>query len=237
MKHLFRKILKQTVLGMSVLAASTVVSTKEAKAQFSPVLEWSWTNSTVPGFEDYLNVMNTPSVIDLTGDNIPEVVFGATNSTGGGLVEVGVLRALNGTDGSELFTVTDSSLRINTASSVATGDIDGDGLPEIIANDIANQLIAFESDGTFKWRSPTLEAVNWGAPAIADLDEDGNPEIVIGRQVLNSDGTLRWTGTGGRGSQGNVGPLSLLSDIDLDGMLEVVAGNTIYSADGMIKGS
>ncbi len=200
----------------------------------SPVLEWSWTSSSV--LPTSLNVMMTPSVIDLNKDGIPDVVFGSTASTSGNLVEVGVLRALNGNNGSELFTVTTPALQINTASSVATGDIDGDGYPEIIACDSTGaRLIAFEHDGTFKWRSPTLEAINWGAPAIANLDKVGLPEIVIGRQVLNADGTLRWTGTGGRATVSNIGPLSLVADVDLDGNPEVVAGNTVYSVNGVIK--
>ena len=200
----------------------------------TPTLEWSWTSSAVEPTS--LNVMNTPSVVDLNGDGKPDVVFGSTASTGGGLVEVGVLRALNGTNGTELFTVTDPGLRINTAASVATGDIDGDGSPEIIAVDNTGaRLIAFESDGSFKWRSGNLASINWGAPAIADLDEDGTPEIVIGRQVLDNAGTLLWTGTGGTSSGGNVGPLSLVSDVDLDGNPDVVAGNTVYGAGGAIQ--
>ena len=199
-----------------------------------PVVEWSWTSSSI--LPNSLNVMMTPSVIDLDGDGIPEVVFASTASTGGGYVEVGVLRALHGNSGAEYFTVTDANYQVSTTSSLATGDIDGDGRPEIIACDTSGaRLIAFEHDGTFKWRSPTLEAVYWGAPAIADLDKDGVPEILIGRQVLNNDGTIRWTGAGGRGSQSNIGPLSLVADVDLDGSPEVVAGNTVYSASGAIK--
>ncbi len=130
--------------------------------------------------------------------------------------------------------MTDPSLQVNAASSVATSDIDGDGRPEIIACDNSGmRLVAFEDDGSFKWRSPVLEPINWGAPALADLDADGTPEIVIGRQALNSDGTLRWTGTAGLGSQGNVGPLSLVSDVDLDGRPDIIAGNTIYDANGV----
>ena len=199
-----------------------------------PVVEWSWTSSSV--LPTSLNVMMTPSVIDLDGDGIPEVVFASTSSTGGGLVEVGVLRAIHGNGGAEYFTVTDPNYQVNTASSIATGDIDGDGRPEIIACDSSGaRLIAFEHDGAFKWRSPILEAVYWGAPAIADLNKDGVPEIVIGRQVLTNNGTILWTGTGGRGSQSNVGPLSLVADVDLDGSPDIVAGNTVYSAGGAIK--
>lgn len=196
-----------------------------------PALEWAWTSSSV--LPTALNVMMTPSVVDLTGDGVPEVVFASTASTGGGSVEVGYLRALHGTDGSELFTVTSSDYLVNTASSVATGDIDLDGHPEIIACDASGaRLIAFEHDGTFKWRSPVLEAVYWGAPALADLDQDGDPEIVIGRQVLDGSGAVLWTGTGGRGSQGSVGPLSAVADVNGDGIPEVVAGNTVYRANG-----
>jgi hypothetical protein len=202
---------------------------------FDPVIEWAWTSSPVMGSS--LNVMMTPAVVDLDGDVIPEVIFGSTSSTGGGLVEIGVLRALRGTDGAEVFTVTDPTLFVSTTCSVAVGDIDGDTRPEIIACDTTGaRLIAFEHDGTFKWRSPMLEAVNWGGPSIADLDADGTPEIVIGRQVLNSpDGSVRWTGTGGRASQGNIGPIPLVADVDLDGEPEVVAGNTVYSALGAIE--
>ena len=201
-------------------------------------LKWAWTGSPVlPSSRD---VIMTPAVVDLDGDGIPEVVFGTTEFRRGGSVEVGVLRAVRGDTGADVFTVADPAFQINAASSVAVGDIDGDGRPEIIATDASGQrLIAFEHDGRFKWRSPVLEAIHWGAPAIADLDGDGIPEIVIGRQVLNSDGTIRWTGTGGRGAQPEPitqdGPLSIVADIDLDGVPEVIAGNTAYRPDGSIK--
>lgn len=200
---------------------------------FNPELEWSWTSSTVEPAR--LNVMMTPGVIDLNDDGMPDVVFGSTSSTTGGLVEIGVLRALSGADGAELFTVNDPTMLISTTASVAVGDIDGDGRPEILACDTSGiRLIAFEHDGTFKWRSPNLEAINWGGPSIADLDGDGSPEIVIGRQVLNNDGSIRWSGAGGRGSQGSVGPLSLVADINMDGSPDVVAGNTVYTVSGAV---
>jgi hypothetical protein len=199
---------------------------------FQPVLRWAWTASaTVP---DALNVMSTPAVIDLNIDGYPDIVFGATDSRGGGYVEVGYLRALSGYDGSELFTIEDPGYLVNTASAVAVGDIDGDLLPEIIAcASTGAQLMAFENDGTFKWISPVLEPINWGAPSLADLDGDGTPEIVVGRQALDHDGNLLWTGTGGQGQQTS-GGVSLVADIDLDGLPNVVAGNTVYTWDGQV---
>ncbi len=205
---------------------------------FDPVVQWSWEGSaTMP---DHLNVMSTPGVLDLSGDGIPDLVFGATDSRAGDIVQGGVLRALSGDTGAELFTVTDPALAVNITTSVAVGDIDGDGLPEIVAgNAAATRLLAFENDGTFKWESPELEPVNVGAPALADLDADGTPEIVLGRQVLDADGSVRWTGSGGRGTQQltadiDMGGLSLVADLDLDGVPEIVAGNTAYRADGAV---
>lgn len=215
------------------VALVAVMSCSGAANAFSPVLEWAWTSSAIQ--PDALNVMMTPSVVDLNKDGTPDVVFGSTASRTGGLIEVGYLRALNGNDGSEMFTVTDPNLRVNTVSSIAVGDIDNDGFVEIVACDATGaSLIAFEHDGAFKWRSPSLEAISWGALSIADIDNNGIPEIIVGRQVLNNDGTLRWTGTGGKGEQ-STGPLSLVSDIDLDGKSEIVAGNTVYAFDGSIK--
>lgn len=195
-------------------------------SKLNAVVKWSWTSSsTLP---DSLNVLMAPIVIDLNGDGIPEVVFGSTDSRGGGNIEIGNLRALRGDTGAEVFTVTDEL--INVASTIAAGDINGDGKPEIIACDASGKhLVAFGNDGSLKWRSPELEDINWSSPALADLNGDGLPEIIIGRQVLSHNGSLLWTGTRGRS------PLAMVADIDLDGKPEIVSGNTAYNADGTVK--
>jgi len=227
-----RKLIGLACHALTFLILSATTTT----AEFSVGLEWSWQSST--SIPTALNVTNTPSIIDLNKDGIPDVVFSSTASTNGGTVETGYLRALSGRDGTEIFTVTNNSYRVNSTSSMATGDIDGDGFPEIIACDNSGvRLIVFEHDGSFKWRSKylDLDAINWGAPAIADINQDGDSEIIIGRQVLDNEGNLIWTGTGGQGSQEGLGALSLVSDIDLDGSPDIVAGNTVYDNAGNIK--
>jgi len=197
-----------------------------------PVLEWSWTTSAVE--PNSLNVMMTPAVIDISGDGVPDVIFGSTISQGGGQVEPGVLRALNGDDGTEIFTLDAPGLTISTTFNIAVGDIDGDGLPEILAAAIDNMhLFCFEHDGVLKWTSDPLEPLRWGGASIADLDGDSSPEIVVGRQALDANGSLLWTGAGGTGGLGT-GALSLVADVDLDGQPNVVAGNTAYNPDGTI---
>ncbi len=204
--------------------------------RFDPVLEWSWTSSELE--PDALNVMMTPAVVDLNADGTSDVVFGSTSNTSGSTVQPGLLRAVSGRTGTELFSVTTPEHRINALGQVAVGDIDLDGRPEIVAvHSSGNRLIAFEHDGAFKWISDVLEGITFGGPSIANLDAQTNPastpEVIVGRQALNSDGTLRWTGTRGRGSIDNF-PLSLVADIDMDGRPDVVAGNTVYQADGAI---
>ncbi|MBK8100758.1 MAG: VCBS repeat-containing protein [Planctomycetes bacterium] len=200
---------------------------------FSPIIEWQKTTHTVePGSNQ---IMMTPAIVDLTADGIPDIVF--STFTGGGYVTNGRLRAISGNGGAELWTVVDPSHRVRGAASVAAGDIDADGRPEVLAvAESGNVLLAFEHDGTFKWQSPALETINWGGPAITDLDGEGTPEIVVGRQVLNHDGTLRWTGAGARGDNG-VGPLSVVADVDVDGLPNIVAGTTVYDHLGAIRWS
>jgi len=198
-------------------------------APFAPVLKWSWTGSSI--LPNSRQVIMTPAVADLDRDGIPEIIFASYQ---GSAVAQSFLRVVSGRDGTELFTVDDPDLRVSNDSSLAVGDIDRDGRGEIIAvAQDGTRLMAFEHDGTLKWFSAGVQGVGSGGPALADLDGDGAPEIVIGRQVLNNDGSLRWTGTGGRGGVlGN--PVAPVADLDRDGIPEIVGGRTAYRATGAI---
>ena len=203
--------------------------------EFDPVVEWHKEVQSVR--PDSNQVMMTPAVIDLNADGTPDIVY--STYTGSNFFTDALLRAVSGTDGRELWSVTNSEYELVGGAGLAVGDIDGDGKAEIIAVHESYGLIAFENDGAFKWLSQPLWAgqFNWGAPAIADLDSDGSPEIIFGAKVLNANGTLRWDGiaSGGLGHGSNrFGPLSLVADLDRDGLPEVVAGRTAYRADGSV---
>jgi uncharacterized repeat protein (TIGR01451 family) len=213
-----------------------------ALASFAPstlaqdlTVEWSWTVAE-PGdpYPGDLNVTSTPVVMDVNGDGTADVIISATASTAGGGVIPGVVRALDGDDGRQLFV---STTLVNATCTLAAGDIDGDARPEMVTvNDSGTKLVVLEHDGTFKWTTPTwslFETCQAGAPSLADLDGDGTPEIVIGRQAVRADGTLLWTGTGGSGSAG-FGPLSIVVDVTGDGTPEVLAGDTAYRANGTV---
>lgn len=209
--------------------------------EFDPEVEWN--KSTFAVLPSSNQVMMTPAVIDLNGDDIPDVVF--STFTGNNYNTNGVLRAISGADGTDLWSVTDSDYEVVGRGGVAVGDIDLDGLPEIIAEHESDVLMAFEHDGTFKWKSSAIwggvgnvfGSVGNGSASIADMDGDGIPEVVVGATVLKSDGTIRWQGNtvGGQGRGDNgIGPLSAVADLDLDGSPEIVAGNSAYRFDGQL---
>ena len=205
-------------------------------------LEWSWTGEGQT-FPDYENVQAAPLVIDLDGNEFPEIIFAAGQR--GISRPYGFLRILDGRDGGE---VVPPEHCVEVATTMAVGDIDSDGRPEIVAAmasrigdgctnnataGLAPRLIAFEHDGTVKWQSEDLEGSSgWGgAIALADLDKDGSPEILWGRQVTTNEGVLLWTAT--QSPTPNSNPT--VADIDLDGEPEVIHGGDVYGPDGTLE--
>ncbi|MCL4820131.1 MAG: VCBS repeat-containing protein [Vicinamibacteria bacterium] len=207
-------------------------------APFAPVLKWAWTGG---GVEPHLrSVFAAPAVFDLDADGIPELIFPSFENND---APEAVLRVVSGRDGTERWTASDPTLRVARGGAPAVGDLDGDGRPEIVVAAVSGtRLLAFGADGTLRWASATIErastlsTTDYQNAALVDLEGDGLVEIVVGRQVLNSDGTLRWTGAGGKSGQatGNYHTASVVADLDMDGVPEVVAGNTAYRANGSI---
>ncbi|WP_425437644.1 kelch repeat-containing protein [Melittangium boletus] len=220
--------------GAPGLQDAALVSRCEArpppKAHFEPELEWAWTGSAV--FPKHINVMMTPVVVDTNADGVPDVVFNSYE--GENYVSNGILRAIDGATGRDLWAVTDERYRVRGASNIAAGDLDGDGRVEICTVPESSQgLLCFEHDGTFKFRTPP-PGNNWGGPSMADLDGDGQVELINGHAVFTSTGALKWLGADGTGGH-TTGPISFAADIDQDGVLEVINGRSIYRAHGQLK--
>ncbi|MFT5686914.1 MAG: hypothetical protein ACI8RZ_007871 [Myxococcota bacterium] len=204
-----------------------------AVGSFTPVVEYhkaTWSTDSTSS-----SIMMTPVVGSLDDDNgdglineddTPDIVVVTYGS-------YGTLRAVSGDGAYELFSVSNQQLQGQGA--VALGDIDNDGIQEIIAL-TATTVKAFENDGTLKWTSPSIAGSIYGtsdAPAIADMDGDGKVEIIAGSAILNGmTGTIRGLGSYGRGGTMNVGTTSFAADIDADGVQEVVTGNALYTPDG-----
>jgi hypothetical protein len=231
--------------------------------QFEPVQKCSWEGpaSAAELYPAAKDGTMTPVVLNLTDDNndgkvdtddIPDIAFIAYPDVSGENAK-GVLRVLSGKCGAdgkmtqhwavgtnELQQMTGvSGLWFDFSGHIAAGDLDGDGLPELVATLNGGGTIALSNTGKFKWYQkdhPKGTNHRGGTtPSIANLDGVGDPEVISGRVVLNGKtGTLRWVGTAGIGVNGFLGPVSSTADIDLDGKQEVLAGNTAYRHDGTV---
>ncbi|MCP4105295.1 MAG: hypothetical protein GY749_07145, partial [Desulfobacteraceae bacterium] len=213
---------------------------------FNPVPEWEWTGSKdIPTSNQ---VMCTPVVANLSDDNgdnmvdendIPDIIF---NSFIGLEARAnGIIRAVSGDGSKEIFSVTE--YKTYPLFTPAVGDIDRDGLPEVIAlsepvgncpwgrNSCSFNVLAFENDGSYKWTSDEIIIPESGYTAssitLSDIDEDGVPEIIVGNAVFDNKGKKKWVGTGGFGLGA-----SCVANLDLEGYPEIIAGNTAYRANG-----
>lgn len=231
--------------------------------------EYSWNS-----YAGYGSVFQTPAVRNLTDDNgdglvddddVPDIVVVMANPSE---VEDGVIRVISG-DGTRVHDSIhwESFSNANGThdyapyhySGLAIADLDNDGQVEIATmvtrsgDDLCFPAI-YEATRTGGNLTLSLERVYGGvdyycgahAPAITDLENDGQLEILYGRAVMRSDLTLKWYGTGGRGWFGrgdypfpdgywNSGYHPVAWDVDGDGVdQEVVAGRTIYDSDGTV---
>ncbi len=191
---------------------------------FTPVIKWrnnavgdTYTSPVVGRIYDE----NGDGLVD--ENDMPAVVVA---TTGGQLV------ALAGDTGAELWRAGSMGSEPMTA---ALADVTGDGRPEVIGSGVS-QTLAVRGNGETVWSVAGVSNAYCGAVGAADLDGDGQVEILLGSVILNgSDGSLRGRGSYGSGtgfSGGWAAAMGVAADIDGDGIQEAVVGNALYDASG-----
>jgi hypothetical protein len=207
----------------------------------APTTAWTWTG---PGGED--SVLTTPLLANLDDDNgdsfvdlcdTPDLVVAAVDLPPGktDIWPEGHLHVIAG-DGSDSFAI---PTPIDAAINPALGDLDGDGVAEIVALQATapnspytiseRRMVAFSGAGELLWTGEHLQASRGGgALAIADLDGDGSPEILAPEYVATAEGELAWAIP----DPPLAYSMPVAVDLDLDGDLEVLFGASAYSADG-----
>jgi len=195
---------------------------------FEPDVQWSFL-----GPNGLTQCMTTPLVANMTDDNgdgeidlcdVPDVVtvIGNQGETGPGNIVV-----LDGETGTMHFMIEQT---VMLGATPALGDIDGDGLVEIVTVEPlgGGHIVAFEHDGTPKWTSSSTWAQSQtGSIALADLDNDEDVEIIGGSNVWDHAGQPIFTAP-----FDGVYSASTAADLDGDGDLEVLLGHAAYHHDG-----
>jgi hypothetical protein len=125
---------------------------------------------------------------------------------------------------------------LNSTAAIAVGDLDGDGVPEIVGMTESDQLRIFDNTGEVLTTATTTDINGNAGPSLANLDNAGLAEINVGRNVFtlgkNASNDLvvlgQWKGDAATGINGGQGPLSCIADILDDARPEIIAGATAY---------
>jgi hypothetical protein len=177
-----------------------------------------------PGFPKSFgnnNLEGSPTLADLDGDGFLEILVPER------AYPIGYVHVVEA-DGTEWTTGWPQVLDHVPACSPAVGDVDADGLPEIVYESY-DSLYVWNADGSPLPGWPKQLGVanfSYSSPALADIDGDGDLEIAVSTTgtgaaewVLHHDGSQVWANPFGTWSYC---PPSLV-DVDGDGKYEVLA--------------
>lgn len=227
------------------------------------VVAWHWGPETAAVEPERVDVWSTPVVGRIYDTNCdgrvdaldPSAIVFVSNDTDSGACHSadncrsGILRALDGATGNELWSLAavDASSLGFSGVSLALGDLDDDGRTDIVAITAEGRLAAVAGDGTVMGVGAdvvpytTLTGLGWGGGlSLADMDGDGDPEVGWRGAVHTWAGgtfTRRFDVASARGGwpHGTVSTsISFFVNLDDDEDLELLAGRTAIDTDGTV---
>lgn len=181
--------------------------------------------------------MSGPSLHDLDGDGAADIIFGTRYDSTSSRRLMAI--KFDGTDVPGFPVVVNH----NVLCHPAVGDLNGDGVYEIVINTTAGTVYVVQEDGSNYPGFPRTVSgvgfnVNWtSSPALGDMDEDGELEIVISGNTNGDDSDMVILDTdvaGGTSGDTMFGwPVAfpgssegspVLADINGDGFVDIVHG-------------
>jgi choice-of-anchor A domain-containing protein len=213
----------------------------EPLAPFAMEQKWHWNSSDF--MPEYNQVMSTPAVVQLNDDNgdgiidnrdIADVVVITFKN---GDYSRGIVRALSGVDGSELWDYSQGVIKADSTYSPAAADFDGDGIVEIVVasrwpNESGNSIISvIDNQGVVKKQIAKANASDRetvGNIDIADINNDGSLEFTLGNAVYNYDTGVLFEVNAGWS------PSSIMFDSNNDGTQEVFARGQLHDNNGAV---
>ena len=163
-----------------------------------------------------------PTIADINGDSIPDILHGEFG---------GYVICINGNTGAVQWEIpVDLDSWIQTAPTIV--DLNNDGNLDFVVgtwnavNRDSNAVYAYRaSDQTLLWKYVVNDVMYHGS-AVADLDNDGLPELVVGCYndtlycINGDDGSTYWKYS--YGSSFYMGAPATIADLDGNGTCEVV---------------
>jgi hypothetical protein len=181
-------------------------------------------------------------IADVNGDGKSDVLVG--NACPGNCTGIGSFGVLLGKgDGTFRPLVTYPLPGVGGVESIAVGDLNGDGKPDLVV--VGNGVDAYlnKGDGTFRLSSVNSTTGNTGQVLLADLDGDGKLDIVginttsgtTDTRLGNGDGTFQQLQTFKLG--GNDISWGLTADINGDGRPDLLSANWCNSLCKSVEGA
>ncbi|WP_409425213.1 MULTISPECIES: choice-of-anchor A family protein [unclassified Pseudoalteromonas] len=201
----------------------------EPVAPFSMQQKWSWNSSDF--MPEYVQVVTTPVTAQLNDDNgdgnidnndIADVIV--VTYEGKASSRPGLVRALSGIDGTELWNYENGGVFSDPRNSIATADLDGDGIVEIVLNDYSSPVVQIVNNLGQVKKELEKSGKPLGAVTLSDINNDGVVEIVTGNNVLSYETGLLYTT--------NWSAASTTFDTDNNDTQEVLAGGGLYDVNG-----
>lgn len=234
---------------------SCVVNTETVP--FTPTLEWA-----LDSFTDYPThhrVIDAPVVGQLSDDDgdgqigpgdTPDIAFISFAGDSTATADYpGVVRIVSGDGAGTVRSFAETPYADRTwwpyrYAHLTLADLAGDGTPEIVTTvvDAASHRCypaTYTLDGALAWVATDHEiSCRAHAPAVADLEGDGDAEVIFDRLLFDADGTLQADGSASSccwaydAGYPNGGSLAFAMDVDDDGDQEVVAGGAVFDETG-----
>jgi len=208
-------------------------------------LEWEWTTD---------QVVSTPMIADVDDDGVPDVVISTT--AGAGIWRTGELVLLDGATGMEKWRIAHEPDNMQFGSlgrsTLAIGDVSGDGVPDIIyagraeGNNWLAPVHAVDGQGQLLWTAQLANdeiarvRIEQASVTVANLDDDPEAEVALGAMIIDHDGLVVWNQDDNGVQFGTplnnntplyFGGLATVADLDGDDKPELITGREAWKID------
>ena len=204
-------------------------SVAEPIAPFAMQQKWQWNSSEF--MPEHVQVITTPVTAQLNDDNADGIIDNndvadviIVSYEGIASSRPGLVRALSGVDGSELWNYENGGVFSDPRNSIAAADLDGDGIVEIVLNDYTSPMVQVVNNLGQVKKELAKSGKPLGAVTLSDINNDGIVEIVTGNNVLSYETGFLYTT--------NWSAASTTFDADNNGTQEVLAGGGLYDSYG-----